>query len=171
MAWTNTKKIIVCGTVSALVILSVAAILYFERRDIADWMTVSEAKHAVAKHIATPLDLTASYASPASAMEDSSSYWGEVPWEFQVFRHVPLQIDGVMYLWGAGNAKAGAVFPEEILGIPVKHSTFIIARSMYRRKAPPFTTWCSVTKTVIPRPTPSDMALTQWTLTRPVALK
>ena len=135
MAWTNSKKAIVWGAVLVL-LASVATTLFFQRDNIANWMTVSEAKHAVAKHIATPLDLTASYASPASTMEDSSSYWGEVPWEFQVFRHVPLQIDGVMYLWGAGNAKAGAVFPEQIVGIPVNqkfetlyvyHCTFYVS--------------------------------------------
>jgi len=135
MAWTNSKKAIVWGAVLVL-LASVATTLFFQRDNIANWRTVSEAKHAVAKHIATPLDLTASYASPASTMEDSSSYWGEVPWEFQVFRHVPLQIDGVMYLWGAGNAKAGAVFPEQIVGIPVNqkfetlyvyHCTFYVS--------------------------------------------
>ena len=36
-----------------------------------------------------------------------------------MFRHVPLQINGIMCLWGAGNAKAGNVFPEQILGIAV----------------------------------------------------
>jgi hypothetical protein len=82
-------------------------------------MMIASAERAVANHIAIPVDLTGHYAAPATAYENSSSYWGEVPWEFQVFHHVPLQIDGIMYLWGAGNAKAGAVFPEQILGIPV----------------------------------------------------
>ena len=41
------------------------------------------------------------------------------PWGFQVFRNVPLQIDGFMALWGAGNTKAGIVFPKQIQGIAV----------------------------------------------------
>ena len=118
MAWTKTNKAIVWGTVWLLLLL-VAATLFLQRHNIANRMMVVGGKRAVANHIATPIDLTANYATPASSLEDSSSYWGEVPWEFQVFHHVPLQIDGVMYLWGAGNAKMGAVFPEQILGIAV----------------------------------------------------
>ena len=111
------KKVIVWGTVVLLV--SVAAMLFFQWHNIANSMMVADGKRAVANHIATPVDLTSYYAAPASAYEDSSGFWGEIPWEFQVFRHVPLQIDGIIYLWGAGNAKAGNVFPEEVLGIAV----------------------------------------------------
>jgi hypothetical protein len=117
MAWSKTKMAIVGGAV--LVVASVATTLFLQRQKIADWMMVAGGKRAVAKHIATPIDLTGHYTTPASALEDSSSYWGEIPWEFQVFRHVPLQIDGIMCLWGAGNAKAGADYPEEVTGIAV----------------------------------------------------
>ena len=116
MAWTKTRKAVVWGTVVALLV-SVAATLFLQWHNIANQMMVADGKRALANHLATPVDLTSYYAAPASAFEDSSSFWGEVPWEFQVFHHVPLQIDGIMYLWGAGNAKAGNVFPEEILGI------------------------------------------------------
>jgi hypothetical protein len=117
MTWTKTKMAIVGGIVVLLV--SVATTLFLQRHNIADWMMVSGGKRAVANHIATPVDLTGSYAIPASALENSSGFWGEIPWEFQVFRHVPLQIDGIINLWGAGNAKAGNDFPEEVLGIAV----------------------------------------------------
>jgi hypothetical protein len=117
MAWTKTKKAVVWGTVGLLVLA--ATMLFLQRHNIADWMMVSGGKRAVAKHIATPVDLTSYYGAPASAFEDSSSFWGDVPWEFQVFRHVPLQIDGIIYLWGVGNAKAGNDFPEQVLGIAV----------------------------------------------------
>ena len=117
MAWTKTRKAIVWGTVGLLALA--ATTLFLQRHNIADWMMVSGGKRAVANHIATPVDLTGSYAQPASTLENSSSYWGQVPWEFQVFHHVPLQIDGIIYLWGAGNARSGAVFPEQVLGIPV----------------------------------------------------
>jgi len=118
MTWTKTKKTVVWGSV-AVVLAAGGLTLLLERQNISDWMTVAAGQRAVAKHIATPIDMTGHYAAPASAMENSPSYWGEVPWEFQVFHHVPLQIDGIIYLWGAGNARAGAVFPEEVTGIAV----------------------------------------------------
>jgi hypothetical protein len=117
MAWSKTKMAIVGGAV--LVLASVATTVFLQRQNIADWMMVAGGKRAVAKHIATPVDLTSYYGAPASAFEDSSGFWAEIPWEFQVFRHVPLQIDGIIYLWGAGNAKSGAVYPEEVTGIAV----------------------------------------------------
>jgi hypothetical protein len=97
----------------------VAALLFLERHNLARWMMVRSGERAVARHIAIPLDLTGQYAASAANMENDSGFWGEVPWKFQVFRHVPLQIDGMLCLWGAGNAAKGAVFPEEALGIPV----------------------------------------------------
>jgi hypothetical protein len=117
MAWTKTKKAVVWGTVGLLVLA--ATTLFLQRHNIANWMMVSGGKRAVANHIATPVDLTSYYGAPASAFENSPSFWGKLPWEFQVFRHVPLQIDGIMYLWGEGNAKMGNDFPEQILGIAV----------------------------------------------------
>jgi len=117
MAWTKTKTAVVWGAVVLLV--SVATTLFLQRHNIADSMMVAGGKRAVANHIATPVDLTGYYGEPASVLENASGFWGEMPWEFQVFRHVPLQIDGLMCLWGAGNAKIGNVYPEQIVGIPV----------------------------------------------------
>jgi len=117
VAWTKTKKAVVWGTV--MLLMSVAATLFLQRHNIANRIMVADGKCAVANHIATPVDLTDNYTAPASALEVSSSFWGEVPWRFQVFHHVPLQIDGILCLWGSGNAKAGNVFPEQILGIAV----------------------------------------------------
>jgi len=117
MAWTKTKTAIVGGTV--LLLASVATTLYLKRQDISDWMTIHGGERAVAKHIANPIDMTGHYTTPASSLEGSSGYWGEMPWEFQVFDHVPLQIDGMLCLWGAGNARSGAVYPESATGIPV----------------------------------------------------
>ncbi len=118
MTWTKTKKIVVWGSVG-VVLAVVGLTLYLERQNIADRMTVAAGQRAVAKHIATPIDMTGHYMQSASSLENSSSYWGEVPWEFQVFHHVPLQIDGIIYLWGRGNAQAGAVFAEAVTGIAV----------------------------------------------------
>ena len=118
MTWTKTKKAVVWGSV-VVVVAAGGTALYLKRQNISDWMTVTAAQRAVTKHVATPIDMTGHYAVPASALENSSSYWGQVPWRFQVFHHVPLQIDGIIYLWGAGNARAGAVFPKEVTGIAV----------------------------------------------------
>jgi hypothetical protein len=118
MAWTRRNKSIVGGAV-LLLLLSVATTLFLQRQNISDWMTLRAGERAVAKHIATPIDLTVHYTSPAFALENSSGYWGEIPWEFQVFHRVPLQLDGMLCLWGAGNARSGAVYPEQNLGIAV----------------------------------------------------
>jgi hypothetical protein len=118
MAWSKTKKSIVWGTV-ALLLGSVALTLFLEWHNFADWMMVRKAQGLVDKHIATPIDMTGQYSVSATAMENSSGFWGEVPWETQVFRHVPLELGGIINLWGAGNAKMGNDFPEEVLGIPV----------------------------------------------------
>jgi hypothetical protein len=118
MAWSKTKKAVVWGTVVVL-IGAVATTLILQWPNITNRMMVAAGERAVARHIATPIDLTGQYAASAAAFENSAGFWGEMPWEFQVFRHVPLQIDGIMYLWGAGNAKGGNVYPEEVTGIPV----------------------------------------------------
>jgi hypothetical protein len=119
MAWSKTKKTIVWGSAAALVLIA-AITLFLQWPGISNWMMVRGGERAVANHIATPLDLTGQYA--VRAEKDSSGSWGGMPCEFQVFHHVPLQIDGMLYLWGAGNAKKGAVFPEEALGIPVNQT-------------------------------------------------
>jgi hypothetical protein len=114
----KTKKLIVWGTVASVLGL-VSLTLFLERQNIADHMMVASAERAVAKHIATPVDLTGHYTQQAFSLENSSGFWGEIPWEFQVFHHVPFQLDGMLCLWGAGNARTGAVYPEQNLGIPV----------------------------------------------------
>jgi hypothetical protein len=120
------KKAVVWGIVALLALA--AATLFFQRHAIANWMMVSRGQRAVANHIATPIDLTANYAA-------QNEGW-DVPWDFQVFNNVPLQIDGSMYLWGEANSKGGVDFAEEITGITVNqkfdtlyvyHATFYSA--------------------------------------------
>ena len=118
MTWTRNKKAIVWGAVLVLLALA-AATLFYQRHNIANRMMVAGGKRAVANHIATPVDLNGHFRATASSFRNSWSFWRGAPWGFQVFRHVPLQIDGYIALWGANNAKAGAVFPEQIPGISV----------------------------------------------------
>jgi hypothetical protein len=113
MAWTNSKKAGVFGTV---VLLAMVVIVF--QHKIANQIARAEGKRAIANHLAAPLDLTANYIR-STANFHRSPIWKAVPIGFQVFHHVPLQIDGYMLLWGEGNAKTGAVFPEEVLGIAV----------------------------------------------------
>src|SRR5215472_5649519 len=109
MPWTKTEKAGVWGIAGLLAL--VAATLFFQRHAILTWMMVSRGERAVANHIATPIDLTANYAT-------QDDRW-DVPWDFQVFNDVPLQIDGYMYLWGEGNSKSGVDFADEVTGITV----------------------------------------------------
>src|ERR1700679_2691575 len=126
MPWTKKKKAVAWAGVGLLVLI--AATVFFLWPKIANRMMVARGERAVENHTATPIDLTASYAT-----QDQG--W-DIPWGFQVFNNVPLQIDGSMYLWGSGNSKAGVDFAEEVTGIAVNqkfetlyvyHATFFSA--------------------------------------------
>jgi RNA polymerase sigma factor (sigma-70 family) len=119
MAWTKTKTAIVVG--AGLLLASGTTTLIVFRHDIADNLTRAGGRRAIANHLAAPLDLTAHYTTPASYFDKITQYhvWKTVPRGFQVFDHVPLQIDGMFCLWGGRNAAGGLVFPEKVLGIEV----------------------------------------------------
>ncbi|MGA2030564.1 MAG: hypothetical protein ABSG87_10895, partial [Verrucomicrobiota bacterium] len=116
MAWTNTKRASMFGTVVLLAMVATTVFLF--RHKIANQIARAGGRRAIANHTAAPLDLTGNLIEPASDFH-RSRVWKAVPIGFQVFDHVPLQIDGLMCLWGDGNAEAGAVFPEQVLGIAV----------------------------------------------------
>lgn len=121
MALTKTTKTIVIGTVVLLVLAAATVVIVF-RHEISNRLIIAKAERAIASHKVTPVDMTPNYTTPASYFDQITSYpaWGTVPIGFQVFDNVPLQIDGMICLWGAGNAnKLKIVFPEEILGIAV----------------------------------------------------
>jgi len=135
MGWTNTKKAAVYGTVVLLALVASAVIVFGHK--IANQFARAGGRRAIANHLAAPLDLTDNYIGSASTFS-RSPVWKNVPFGFQAFDHVPLQIDGYLLLWGEGNATAGAVFPEQILGIPVNqkfetlyvyHCTFFGSRN------------------------------------------
>ncbi|MEI8380450.1 MAG: hypothetical protein WCJ09_09990 [Planctomycetota bacterium] len=67
-----------------------------------------------------PLDLTTRYQTPATAFDRIKDFpWRDVPRNTQTFGNVPLEIGGMICLWGEENAKRGVKFPEEAKGIPV----------------------------------------------------
>ena len=116
MAWTNPKKAGVLGTVVLLALAAIAVIVF--RHKIANQIALAGGRRAIANHTAATLDLPGDYIWPASNFH-WSRVWKPVPIGFQVFHHVPLQIEGTLCLWGDGNTKMGAVFPEQVLGIAV----------------------------------------------------
>jgi hypothetical protein len=116
MAWINPKKAGVFGAVVLLALAATTVIVF--RHDIANLFARAGGRRAIANHLAAPLDLTGNYIGSASDFQ-GSRIWKTVPFGFQVFHHVPLEIGGMMILWGEGNASSGAVFPEQVLGIAV----------------------------------------------------
>lgn len=116
MAWINTKKAGVFGTVVLLALVATTVIVF--RHKITNQIARAGGRRAIANHLAAPLDLTGNYIGSASTF-NQSRIWKAVPIGFQVFHHVPLQIEGTLCLWGDGNTKMKDIFPEQILGIPV----------------------------------------------------
>jgi hypothetical protein len=116
MAWMNTKKAAVFGTVVLLALVAITVVVF--RHKIANQIARAGGRRAIANHLAAPLDLTGNYIGSASDFQ-GSGIWKAVPFGFQVFHHVPLEIGGMMILWGEGNASSGAVFPEQVVGIAV----------------------------------------------------
>ena len=120
MAWTRTTKTIVWGT-AGLLVLAAATMLIIFRHKIAEQITLASGRHTIASHKAALVDMTPNYTTPASYFPKITRFpaWATVPTGFQVFDNVPLQIDGIICLWGAGNEKMGIIFPEQLLGIAV----------------------------------------------------
>jgi hypothetical protein len=121
MAWTKTTRTIVLGTV-VLALLAATTVAIVFRHQIGEQITLAGGRHAIASHQVTPVDMTPNYTTPASYFPQITSFpaWSTVPTGFHVFNNVPLQIDGMLCLWGADNAnKLKIIFPEQILGIAV----------------------------------------------------
>ncbi len=98
---------------------------FFSRHAIARTIALHEGKSAIAHHLATPVDLNdavAHYGMPASHFAHVTDFpaWRTMPTGFQTYDHVPFQINGASFLWGAGCAKQlHIVFSEQIPDIPV----------------------------------------------------
>jgi hypothetical protein len=75
---------------------------------------------AAVPHGGDPIDLTRYYQTPAASFDRIEKYpWRDVPRGLQKFGNVPLEIGGMICLWGESNAKGGLVFPEQLQGIQV----------------------------------------------------
>jgi hypothetical protein len=120
MAWTKTRTSIVVGTVVLLALGAATAAFFL--LNIPHQITLAGGRRTIANHIAEPVNLTTPYTTPASYFDKITAFpaWTAVPRGFQVFANVPLQIDGMICLWGSGNAAMGLIFPEQITGIEMK---------------------------------------------------
>jgi len=117
MAWTKSAKYIVWGTTTVLVIA--AAVFFFLRWHDPKRRAIAKAEVAIEKQYVEPVDMTSYVTTPASYFAQIKQFpaWGTVPTGFQVFDNIPIQIDGMICLYGEGNAKMGITFPESYNGI------------------------------------------------------
>ena len=114
MAWSKAKTL--ASGAGALLIMGTTTAIVLQL-DIPHRLALAEGRHAIANHIAEPLDLTANYDTLASSFGKEMTV---VPHGFQSFAHVPLQINGTKCLWGAGYPQyGGSVGDPQLLGIPV----------------------------------------------------
>jgi hypothetical protein len=114
------KLIILAGTV--VVLAAGAGALWMSRQKIARHFTIAKAEALVDKGVVTIPDLTGRFAIPAGSLDNitGNPQWSAVPRDFQSFHNVPFQIDGMLCLWGASNAKQGYVLPEQALDVGIK---------------------------------------------------
>jgi hypothetical protein len=123
MTRTKTKAMAITG-LSLLLAAGVTAVILGRHR-LHDWLTLAAGRHTIASHQAAPVDLQDAirqFGTPASHFDKITAFpaWQTVPRGFQVFDQVPLQIDGMICLWGESNAKKlHIVFPEAATGIAI----------------------------------------------------
>lgn len=86
-----------------------------------DRLAAAKGRRIIAQNLAAPLDMTEHLQTPASYFKQIKQFpaWQFVPTGPQTFDGVPLQIDGMICLWGEGNDKMGLKFPEAWTGIPM----------------------------------------------------
>ncbi|HEY1661528.1 MAG TPA: hypothetical protein VGI03_03850 [Verrucomicrobiae bacterium] len=132
MTWPKTKIIL-----AALAVLVLAAAMTLFLRWLLNPQRVALAKgeRLVAKNLAAPVDMTDNYQTPASSFSRIKQFpaWASVPIGFQTFDGVPVDIEGMICLWGGGNAKGGLVFPEQLEGIKIggKFETLYVYHSSF----------------------------------------
>lgn len=134
----RSTQIIIAGAV--LLLVAGAATLWAFRRDISHHRALARAESLVDKGVVTIPDLTRRLTIPADNFDQMSSspQWSAVPRDFQVFHNVPFQIDGMLCLWGASNAKNGYSLPEQALdvGISGTFETLYIYHATFYSSAP-----------------------------------
>ena len=117
----SSKTIIAVASATLVLVVGVGGVLFFKWLRDPQRIAAAESERLIAQHLAEPLDMTARIQTPASYFEQDKQFpaWHFVPTGSQTFRHIPLQIDGMICLYGEGNARAGLKFPEAWPGIPI----------------------------------------------------
>lgn len=132
----RSKKITMVALLLALAAGIISCIVF--KQQLARQLVLAGGRFKIFRGVATPVDLEDSYQPNSAFSRPVPRYcWTTVPRGFQVFRHVPLNIDGLIYLWGSESANHyHEVFPEDCKGIEVNqkfqalyicHSTFFSA--------------------------------------------
>ena len=98
-----------------MLLAMVATTVIIFRHKVTNQIALADGRRAIANHLAVPLDLTGIYIGLASTFH-KSRIWDDTPFGFQVFDHVPLQIDG--HRFGKGNAQTGGVLPDRFSASP-----------------------------------------------------
>ena len=117
MAWSKSQTFLLAGFAALLAVVAVT-VLYLHFRN-PNHAALAQGRRAIARHLAEPLAMTNFVQTPASYFAKITRFpaWKAVPIGFQTFDGVPLQIDGMICLWGEGNAQMGLKFPEQQTGI------------------------------------------------------
>jgi len=134
----RSKKFRIVAVILALVLAAAIVPCLVFKPQLSRQLSLAGGKLEIARGIATPVDLTDSYKPDSAFSRPEPRYcWTTVPRGFQVFHHVPLNIDGLIYLWGSVSAEHyHEVFPEDCKGIEVNrrfqalyicHTTFFTA--------------------------------------------
>lgn len=134
---TKTTTVILTGAITVVAVGTIAFLL-IRSRDPQKGAN-EHGKEIVLSQAANPADITTPMTTPASQLDNITAFpaWTAVPRGFQTFNNVPFQIDGMICLYGEGNASSGLVFPMECLGIPmgrkfetlyIYHATFYTAK-------------------------------------------
>ena len=132
MPWTKTQKTIGWGIV--VLVALVVVTLFVCRHRIAGHFVLAGGKRAIANHIVTPVDLTDRYMASASQFDLLQTRgWRSVPRWFQVYAHVPFDVNGLICLWGGRSAKGGLVLPEADpdIGVHQKFQTLYVYHAAF----------------------------------------
>jgi hypothetical protein len=121
----STRRVIAAAAVALVLAVVVGGGLVLNGLRDPHRAAVAQGERIIAQHLAGPLAMSDHIQTPASYFKQITQFpaWQAVPIGFQTFRNVPLQIDGMICLYGEGNAKMGLKFPEAWPGIPL-HQKF-----------------------------------------------
>jgi hypothetical protein len=113
--------LIAVAAVALVLVVGVGGVFFFNWLKDPHRVAIAKGERIIAQHLAGPLDMTNHIQTPASYFKQIKQFpaWQAVPIGFQTFCNVPLQIDGMICLYGEGNAKMGLKFPEAWPGIPI----------------------------------------------------